>query len=88
MNVYIVIGECGKGEKSKLGNLDFLACPECDEPAIPSSGEFEGFATWSEDDPEVTCPGCGCKLYVNITGEDGEDRCEAKVDSNIGVKEQ
>lgn len=59
--------------------IEHLDCPECGEPALPSSGAWNGQPTWSEDDPSVRCPGCGLLLGVFITGDESGDYCEARV---------
>lgn len=46
-----------------------LDCPECSTPAIPNSTSVDGKPVWTEDDPNVWCPGCGCLLCVFMTGD-------------------
>lgn len=62
----------------------FLNCPECDTPAIRSSSVIDGHPSWTEDDDEVWCPGCGCLLYVFITGDQESEWCEARVSEYSG----
>lgn len=67
------------GKKRLAGKSDMLQCPECYTPAIPPSGFSRGLPTWTEKDPEVRCPGCGCLLYVFLTGDGTRDWCEARI---------
>ena len=62
------------------GIKSMLDCPECGTPAIPASSVINGRPTWTEDDAEVWCPGCGCLLHVFLTGNcQGSQWCEARV---------
>lgn len=40
-----------------MSDGEMLDCPECGTPAIPASSVINGRPSWTEDDPEVWCPG-------------------------------
>ena len=72
---------------------NWLACPDCDVDAIPSSGfvyvcQGRTEPTWCEDD-EANCPECGKRLRANITGDGGEeDYMEAVFVEEYNPKEE
>jgi len=68
---------------TELRNM--LNCPECETPAIPASSVIDGKPSWTEDDADVWCPGCGCLLHVFLTGNcQGSQWCEARVSEYSG----